>query len=99
MSDSSPALVLIVDDTETRGRCTRLLCRRRATRSSRRWTATTPIVVATEHRPDVVVSDMRMPGPVTTVDLCRHFTPLGVRVMVVTGVGPGEEHAAHKDRR
>jgi DNA-binding response OmpR family regulator len=39
----------------------------------------------------VVVTDIRMPGSVTVVDLCRFFIPLGVRVMVVSGVGPGQE--------
>ena len=39
---------------------------------------------------------MRMPGPVNAADVCRHFTPLGVKVMVVTGVGPGDEQNAVK---
>ena len=52
------------------------------------------IVAATGHLPDVVVSDIRMPGPVNAVDLCRHFTRLGVKVIVMTGIGPGEEQRA-----
>jgi CheY-like chemotaxis protein len=54
------------------------------------------IVAAIGNLPDVVITDMRMPGPVNAVDLCRHFTRLGVKVMVVTGVGPSEEQEAVK---
>ena len=42
------------------------------------------------------ITDMRVPGPVSAVSLCRHFTPVCVKVMVVTGVGPGDEQTAVK---
>src|SRR4051794_24271009 len=47
---------------------------------------TDAIVETTAHLPDVVVADRRMPGLITTVVLCRYFTPLGVKV-VVTSIG------------
>jgi len=52
------------------------------------------IVTASGNLPDVVITDMRMPGPITAADLCRHFRPQGVHVIVVTGVAPGQEHEA-----
>ena len=47
---------------------------------------------ASAHPPSIVVTDLRMPGAVTSLDVCRHFAALGVPVIVVTGVTPGPEY-------
>jgi CheY-like chemotaxis protein len=39
-----------------------------------------------------VVTDLRMPGRVSALELCRHFAQHGVPVVALTGVGPGREH-------
>lgn len=44
--------------------------------------------------PAVAVTDLRMPGDVTAAELCRQFRELGVPVIALTGVAPGEEHEA-----
>jgi CheY-like chemotaxis protein len=42
--------------------------------------------------PSIVVTDVRMPGTVLAVDLCRHVAANGVPVIVVTAVPPGREY-------
>src|SRR5215217_7621340 len=97
MPDNRSALVLIVDDHQDTREMYAYALLADGYEVIQAENGADAIVAATGLLPDVVVSDMRMPGSVTTVDLCRHFTPLGVKVMVVTGVSPGEEHQAVKD--
>jgi hypothetical protein len=44
-------------------------------------------------------TDLQIPASVTAVDRCRHFAPLAVQVIVVTGLGLAEEHASVRDAR
>jgi CheY-like chemotaxis protein len=46
--------------------------------------------------PSIVVTDVRMPGPVSAAALCREFQRQGVPVVVLTGLIPGREHAEMK---
>jgi DNA-binding response OmpR family regulator len=50
------------------------------------------VVAAIPRQPNVVVVDLYVRGGVTVVDICHCFAPLGVCVLVLTGVGPGREH-------
>lgn len=59
--------------------------------------AATALAQASSRPPSAVITDMWMPGSVTALDLCRHFTALGIPVVVLTGVGPGHEHAAARE--
>ena len=47
------------------------------------------LAVAAKLRPNVVVTDLMMSGPVHAVAVCEHFQQLGVPVIVLTGVSPG----------
>ncbi len=46
--------------------------------------------------PSIVVTDVRMPGPVSAAALCQEFQKQGVPVVVLTGLIPGREHAEMK---
>jgi CheY-like chemotaxis protein len=50
------------------------------------------VVQLSDHLPSVVVTDVRMPGSVSAVELCRRYRDLHVPVIVLTGVAPGREH-------
>jgi two-component system, chemotaxis family, chemotaxis protein CheY len=52
------------------------------------------LALAAVRLPAVAVTDLRMPGTVSAVDLCRQFRDLAVPVIALTGVGPGDEHDA-----
>ena len=52
------------------------------------------IADAPAHPPSIVVTDIRMPGHVSAVDLCRHFRAHDIQVIVVTGVPDGPEQEA-----
>src|SRR4051812_33957363 len=38
--------------------------------------------------PSIVVTDVRMPGPISAVAVCEHFTRLAVPVIAMTGLAP-----------
>lgn len=42
-------------------------------------------------RPTLVLTELRLPGPVPSAEVCRHFRQLAVPVLVVSGVGAGRE--------
>jgi CheY-like chemotaxis protein len=52
------------------------------------------LALASARLPMVVVTDLRMPGAISAVDICRQFRSLDVPVIALTAVGPGEEHDA-----
>jgi CheY-like chemotaxis protein len=52
---------------------------------------------ASLHPPSLVITDMRMPGTITSLDICRHFAEARVPVIVVTGVSPGPEQDAARE--
>ena len=45
----------------------------------------------TAQQPSVVVTDLRMPGAVPVLDVCRRLHETGVPVIVLTGLEPGPE--------
>lgn len=91
MDAHAPALVLLVEDHQDTREMYSIALMATGFAVIEAVDGADAIVSATGHLPDVVVTDMRMPGSVTAVDLCRYFIPRGVRVMVVSGVGPGHE--------
>jgi CheY-like chemotaxis protein len=44
----------------------------------------------------IVVTDVRMPGPISAAAQCQQFQKQGVPVVVLTGLLPGREHAEMK---
>ncbi len=50
------------------------------------------LALAAVRLPAVVVTDLRMSGDVSAAELCQQFRDIGVPVIALTGVGPGEEH-------
>jgi DNA-binding response OmpR family regulator len=91
MTKSSPPVVLVVEDhADTREMYAQML-------SASGFDALDAangedgLTKAATHPPSIVLTDLRMPGDVSALDVCRHFRAKGVPVIVMTGVGPGPE--------
>ncbi len=47
---------------------------------------------ASEHAPSIIVTDLRLRGEVSGLDLCGHFGQQGIPVIVLTGVTGARAH-------
>jgi len=94
MASSAPIVLLIDDHADTRD----LFAHALSLAGFGVWEAhdgaTAVARAAAGPLPSVVVTDLRMPGRVSALELCRRFTELGVPVVALTGLGPGGEHDA-----
>ena len=88
---SSPAVLLVEDHLDNRDMYS-LMLRSLGCSVIEAANGDEALAQASAHRPSIVVTDLRMPGTVTSLDVCRHFAAIGVPVIVVTGVTPGPEH-------
>jgi CheY-like chemotaxis protein len=94
MASSAPIVLLIDDHADTRDLFAQVLSVAGFSVWEAEDGATGLAKAAAGPLPSVVVTDLWMPGPVSALELCRRFTDLGVPVVALTGLGPGEEHDA-----
>jgi CheY-like chemotaxis protein len=88
-----PSVLLVEDNIDNREMYTDMLCASGFDVLAAE-NADAALAQTSARAPSAVVTDMRMPGTRTALDLCRHFSRLHVPVIVLTGVSPGEEQDA-----
>ena len=92
---SNPApLVLLIDDNADNREMYETMLASSGFEVLQAENAVEALALAAVRLPALVVTDLRMPGDVSAAELCRQFRALGVPVIALTGVGPGEEHDA-----
>lgn len=92
-TNPAPVVLVIEDDTDTREMYSMMLtsCGFEVLPAEDGVEA---LALAAGRLPAVAVTDLRMPGAISAVDVCRQFHDLNVPVIALTGLGPGEEHDA-----
>jgi CheY-like chemotaxis protein len=93
MTTPAPVVLVIDDDTDNREMYALMLtdCGFEVLQAGDGVEA---LALAAVRLPAVAVTDLRMPGAISAVDVCRQFRSLNVPVIALTGLGPGEEHDA-----
>jgi len=91
---SLPSRVLLVDDNLDTRELYAFALRQAGYEVREAVDAPSAIADAAAHPPSIVVTDIRMPGDVSAVDLCRYFRSHDTQVIVVTGVPDGPEQDA-----
>ena len=82
----TPGLVLVVDDHDDSREMYALCLGAVGYRVQQAQDGAAALERAALEQPAIVVTDIRMPGPVSAVDVCRHFHARGVPVIVITGL-------------
>jgi two-component system chemotaxis response regulator CheY len=93
MSTTPPIVLLIDDDADTREMYAVMLANA-GFEVLQAEDGVEALAVAAERRPTIAVTDLRMPGAITAVELCRQLRDLNVPVIALTGLAPGAEHEA-----
>jgi two-component system response regulator GlrR len=92
MSIKNAPLVLLVDDHIDTLELYEMLLAASGYRVTAASNPADALAKAAAQPPSIVITDLRMPGAVSVLDLCRHFKPLQIPVIVLTGVaGQSEE--------
>jgi two-component system, chemotaxis family, chemotaxis protein CheY len=94
MTSSAPPVALLIDDNADSRGMYALILADSGFEVLQAEDGVQALALAAERLPTVAVTDLRMPGTVSAVDLCRQFRELDVPVIALTGVGPGDEHDA-----
>jgi two-component system chemotaxis response regulator CheY len=84
--------VLVVEDDEDSREMYRLMLTSSGFDVIQAENGADALAKAITHLPSIVLTDLKMAGDVTAVDVCRHFAAVGVPVIAITGVSPGREH-------
>lgn len=92
MSPIGVPLVLLVDDHANTREMYALMLSMSGFAVAEAENGAEALARADEQLPSVVVTDLRMPGEVSALDLCHRLRERGVPVIVLTGVGPGDQH-------
>ena len=91
---TTPSLVLLIDDDADTREMYAVMLANSGFEVLQAEDGVEALALAAERRPTVAVTDLRMPGPITAVDLCRQLRELNVPVIALTGLDPGAEHDA-----
>ncbi len=92
MTQHPPPVVLLIDDHDDTRDMYALALRQRGFDMYDAADGPAALRQASEHLPSIIVTDLRLRGEVSGLDLCGYFDAQGIPVIVLTGVTGAREH-------
>ena len=92
MTPHAAPVVLLIDDHDDTRDMYALGLRERGFHVYDAADGSAALLQASEHPPSIIVTDLRLRGEVSGLNLCRHFGQQGIPVIVLTGVTGAREH-------